>query len=108
VKKLGQDATQLPPSGQQLNTDIQNVQSSWQALNSAASKDFPTETKNLQGSGQLLAASTQKLQSGQGTGQQAAGRGHRADDRRPARRPQQRLERLPAGHRLQVQLSGRR
>ena len=67
VKKLGQDATQLPPSGQQLNADIQNVQSSWQALNDAAAKDFPTETKNLQDSVDSLAQSAQKIQSGTGT-----------------------------------------
>ena len=67
VKKLGQDATQLPPSGQQISADVQQVQSSWSALNSAASQDFPTETKNLQSAVDSLAASAQKLQSGQGT-----------------------------------------
>ena len=67
VKKLGQDATQLPPSGQQLNADIQQVQSSWSALNSAASQDFPTQTRNLQSAVDSLASSARKLQSGQGT-----------------------------------------
>lgn len=68
VKQLGQNATQLPPSGKQLNADIQNVQSSWQALNNAAAKDFPTETRNLQESVDSLTASAQKIQSGTGTG----------------------------------------
>ena len=67
LKTLGKDATTLPPSGQQINTDIQNVQSSWQALNTAAAKDFPTETKNLQSAVDSLAQSAQKLQSGTGT-----------------------------------------
>lgn len=67
VKALGSAATQLPPSGQQLNSDIQNVQSSWQALNNAAAKDFPTETKNLQDAVDSLAQSAQKIQSGTGT-----------------------------------------
>ena len=67
VKKLGQDATQLPPSGQQINSDVQNVQSSWNSLQSAASKDFPTETSNLNSAVNSLAQSAQKLQSGQGT-----------------------------------------
>ncbi|MBU3674043.1 MAG: hypothetical protein FGM34_03180 [Solirubrobacteraceae bacterium] len=67
LKTLGKDATTLPPSGQQINTDIQNVQSSWQALNNAAAKDFPTETKNLQSAVDSLAQSAQKLQSGTGT-----------------------------------------
>jgi len=67
VKTLGKDATALPPSGQQISTDVQNVQSSWQALSSAASKDFPTETENLQSAVDSLAQSAQKLQGGQGT-----------------------------------------
>ena len=67
VKKLGQDATQLPPSGKQLSADVQQVQSSWSALNSAAAQDFPTETRNLQSAVDEIAASAQKLQSGQGT-----------------------------------------
>ena len=67
LKTLGKDATTLPPSGQQINTDIQNVQSSWQALNTAAAKDFPTETRNLQSAVDSLAQSAQKLQSGTGT-----------------------------------------
>ena len=67
IKKLGQDATPLPPSGQQINSDVQNVQSSWNALNSAAAKDFPTETQNLDSAVSSLSQSAQKLQSGQGT-----------------------------------------
>lgn len=67
IKALGQSATQLPPSGKQLNTDVENVQSSWQALSSAAAEDFPTETKNLQSAVDSLAQSAQKIQDGSGT-----------------------------------------
>lgn len=67
LKTLGTDATTLPPSGKQISADVQNVQSSWQALNSAASEDFPTETANLQSAVNSLAQSAQKLESGSGT-----------------------------------------
>ena len=67
LKTLQKDATTLPPSGKQISADIQNVQSSWQALNNAAAQDFPTETKNLQSAVNSLAQSAQKLQSGTGT-----------------------------------------